>query len=363
MKAAVTLRLFTHKNTPQIAIQFRFDLDIKNYIKMIPNVKWTKTHKTFYIPYSNENEQKLLYYLNKNNITIHNLITKKDTITQIELTPTLNKDLSRFKHWLEEKRYSKNTINTYAEVTTFFIQYCYLKNDFDYRKRLIEQFNYDFIVKNKKSISYQNQCINGIKKYLEYKNYLVQDLAIQRPKKEKKLPIVLSTDEVKLLLDSTYNLKHKTLLSLLYSGGLRIGEALNLKLHDIDSQRMLIHIKNAKGKKDRYTLLAPSFLVMLREYYQQYKPTLFLFEGQNGSTYTSTSAQKLLKRSLHKAGIKKKATLHTLRHSFATHLLENGTDIRYIQELLGHSSPKTTMIYTHISSKKLSNIKNPFESL
>lgn len=159
------------------------------------------------------------------------------------------------------------------------------------------------------------------------------------------------------------HLKHKTLLSLLYSGGLRIGEALQLTLKDIDSKRMLIHIKNAKGKKDRYTLLAPSFLTLLRTYYKQYKPTHFLFEGKNGLMYSATSSQKVLKKSLYLAGIHKPVTLHTLRHSFATHLLENGTDIRYIQELLGHSSPKTTMIYTHVSSKKLSNIKNPFENL
>ncbi|WP_233702685.1 tyrosine-type recombinase/integrase [Hyunsoonleella flava] len=159
------------------------------------------------------------------------------------------------------------------------------------------------------------------------------------------------------------NLKHKTLLSLIYSAGLRIGEATNIKIKDIDSKRMLIHIKNAKGKKDRYTLLSSSFLELLRDYYKTYKPENYLFEGHNKQQYSSSSAQKILKNAAKKIGLKKRITLHTLRHSFATHLLENGTDIRYIQELLGHNSPKTTMIYTHVSETTIRKIKNPFDNI
>ena len=149
----------------------------------------------------------------------------------------------------------------------------------------------------------------------------------------------------------------------MYSGGLRIGEALNLKVTDIDSKRMLIHIKQAKGKKDRYTLLSLNFLILLRAYYKSYQPKKYLFEGQNGNQYTNSSAQAILKKALKKSNIKKDITLHSLRHSFATHLLENGTDIRYIQELLGHSSPKTTMIYTHVTESSLKKIRNPFDDL
>jgi len=153
-------------------------------------------------------------------------------------------------------------------------------------------------------------------------------------------------------------------LSLVYSSGLRIGEAISLKISDIDSDRMLIHVKKAKGNKDRYTLLSPVFLELLRTYYKAYKPKLYLFEGQDGGSYTASSAQQVLKKSVLQSGIRgKRITLHTLRHSFATHLLESGTDIRYIQSLLGHSSPKTTMIYTHVSENRLQNIKNPFDSL
>ena len=126
---------------------------------------------------------------------------------------------------------------------------------------------------------------------------------------------------------------------------------------------MLIHIKGAKGKKDRYTLLSISFLELLRLYYKTYKPKVYLFEGQNAEQYSATSAQKVLRNATEKIEIKKKVTLHTLRHSFATHLLENGTDIRYIQELLGHNSPKTTMIYTHVTETSIRKIKNPFDNL
>jgi site-specific recombinase XerD len=176
------------------------------------------------------------------------------------------------------------------------------------------------------------------------------------------LPNVLSKEDVIAIIAATTNLKHKALLALIYSAGLRISEALAMQPKDIDSKRMLIHVKNAKGKKDRYTLLSEKVLVILREYYNIYQPKTYLFEGQAGGAYSSRSAQTVLKLAVKKAGIDKPVSLHTLRHSFATHLLESGTDLRYIQDLLGHSSPKTTMIYTHVSSSSLKKIKNPFDS-
>jgi len=164
------------------------------------------------------------------------------------------------------------------------------------------------------------------------------------------------------IIDTTENLKHKTLLALIYSAGLRISEALNMKPKDIDSVRMLIHIKNAKGKKDRYTLLSEKVLLLLREYYLVYKPKEYLFEGQFGGIYSSRSAQIILKQTAEKAGIRKPITLHTLRHSFATHLLDAHTDIRTIQELLGHSNVKTTERYTHLSTAHINSVKSPLFS-
>ncbi len=340
------------------------------YIKKLPDVKWSQTHKTFYVPLTSKNKQELFQHLRIKNwfvdydqlrIDRKHKVDKINSIKLPVLTEHQKLDLERFKKWLQQKRLSQNTVNTYLEVTTFFIRYCLLKSTTNYSVRLIESFNYDFIVRENKSISYQNQCINGIKKYLEYKGIEIEQLNLKRPKKEKRLPMVLSLEEVKQLLDATHNLKHKTLLSLIYSAGLRIGEAINLKVNDIDSKRMLIHIKGAKGKKDRYTLLSSSFLELLREYYKTYKPKKYLFEGQVKEQYSSTSAQKILRSAANKIELKKPITPHTLRHSYATHLLENGVGLRHIQELLGHAKPETTMIYTHVARKDLLEIASPLD--
>jgi site-specific recombinase XerD len=306
------------------------------------------------------------------------------TVVSLELQPFINKssiaekrnshliaeipelyitDVRKFKKWLFQKRLSENTVHTYVTVTATYIRYALLKKADLFSMKTVAAFNYDSIFEPNKSISYQNQFISGIQKFFTYKGYAYEEIPIERPRKEKKLPIILSGAEIKAIFSTITNLKHKALLSLLYSAGLRIGEAITLEVTDIDSQRMLIHVRQAKGKKDRYTLLSPVFLKILRDYYVAYRPKKHLFEGANGGTYSNASAQKVLKNALFKAGIRKKATLHSLRHSFATHLLEKGTDIRYIQELLGHSSPKTTMIYTHVTQTSLKKIKNPFDDL
>ncbi len=187
---------------------------------------------------------------------------------------------------------------------------------------------------------------------------------IHRPKRAKVLPNVLSKEEVKKILDAHSNLKHKAMLSMIYSCGLRRSELLNLKFSDIDSKRNIVLLKNAKGKKDRIAPLSPKILAMLRTYYKEYKPKNWLFEGQKqGEQYSEKSLQSVLKQALQKVGITKPVTLHWLRHSYATHLLESGTDLRYIQELLGHSSSKTTEIYTHVSTKNIQQIKSPFDDL
>ncbi|MDD5152085.1 MAG: tyrosine-type recombinase/integrase, partial [Flavobacterium sp.] len=177
-------------------------------------------------------------------------------------------------------------------------------------------------------------------------------------------PNVLSKEEIKLILNAHSNIKHKAMLSMIYSCGLRRSELLHLRFSDIDSNRNIVLLKNAKGKKDRIAPLSPKILKMLREYYKDYKPAVWLFEGQiKGEQYSEKSLQSVLKQALQKTGITKPVTLHWLRHSYATHLLESGTDLRYIQELLGHSSSKTTEIYTHVSTKSIQQIKSPFDDL
>jgi site-specific recombinase XerD len=220
------------------------------------------------------------------------------------------------------------------------------------------------IEKRDVSISYQNQSINAIKFY--YEQVLgrpVRTYYIQRPKKPKVLPNVLSEEEVLLILNKMENLKHRCIISIAYSAGLRLGEVINLKPADIDSKRNYVIVRQGKGMKDRFSLLSSKVLEMLRIYYKEYQPKEYLFEGQFGGPYSATSIHNILKSAVEKAGIRKRVTVHTLRHSFATHLLERGTDIRYIQELLGHQSSRTTEIYTHMTQKGLGKIKSPLDNL
>jgi integrase/recombinase XerD len=186
---------------------------------------------------------------------------------------------------------------------------------------------------------------------------------IPRCKQRRKLPGVLAREEVELILSATKNLKHRAILMTIYSAGLRIGEATRLKVSDIDSRRMMIRVNEGKGLKDRYSLLGERNLEMLRRYWKAYRPQGWLFPGRSASGPVSTSAiQRVFKTSLEKAGIKKKASVHTLRHSFATHLLDSGTDLYYIQRLLGHKSAGTTSVYLHITGKDIGKIKSPIDS-
>ena len=200
-----------------------------------------------------------------------------------------------------------------------------------------------------------------------YKEILHRDQvvdAIKRPRKEQRLPLVFSREEVRRLLGAVPNIKHRMILALLYAGGLRVGEVVRLKPPDIDSQRMLIRVHQGKGAKDRYTLLSQAILTDLRAYWLKYQPQKWLFPGGRIDRHlTERSVQKVFARAVQAAGIHKPVTTHCLRHSFATHLLESGTDLRYIQELLGHASPKTTQIYTHVSRKDLAQITSPLDQI
>jgi len=335
-----------HKGTPRIAVYFEKNTELITRIKTFKDARWSPNNKYWHLPDTEANRLHFKLPL------AYTLLPNAEGIASIET----------FKRYLLSKRYSPNTINTYSEALKSFLTFCNTKAVKEITNEDVILYNNNYILKHNLSSSYQNQIVNAIKLYFKIvKDTSIEIDKIHRPKREKVLPNVLSKEEVIKIIDATENLKHKTLLALIYSAGLRISEALNMKPKDIDSVRMLIHVKNAKGKKDRYTLLSEKVLLLLREYYLIYKPKDFLFEGQFGGLYSSRSAQIILKQSAEKAGIKKAITLHTLRHSFATHLLESGTDLRYIQDLLGHSSPKTTMIYTHVSNNSLKKIKNPFD--
>jgi integrase/recombinase XerD len=281
-----------------------------------------------------------------------------------ELSDKAKESVNHFKRWLMQKRYSESTVKTYVGSIIVFLNYHKDKNIEELNSIDWENFNLEYIIKNKYSASYQNQVCNAIKLFFskEFGLYLPIE-KIDRPRREHLLPNVLSTEEVKKILSSCINLKHRAMLSLIYSAGLRRSELINIKLTDIDSSRMTLHIRQSKGKKDRVLPLSVKILELLREYFKAYKPREYLFEGQTGGMYGKRSIQLVFNNALKKSGIKKHASLHTLRHSNATHLLEAGTDLRYIQELLGHKSSKTTEIYTHVSQTKLQNIRNPFDDL
>ena len=205
------------------------------------------------------------------------------------------------------------------------------------------------------STSQQNQVINAIRFLYKFGlNKKYDKVSFKRPKSEKKLPKVVDNEYIKEKLNKINNLKHKTILTLTYSVGLRVSEIVNLKIEDIDSKRMLIHIKNAKGRKDRLVPLSSNVLNLLRDYYKKYRPKEYLFNGQSSLKYSIGSCQQIYKKYIEPDG-----HIHTLRHSFATSLLENGIDLRIIQKILGHSNVKTTEIYTHVSNQILNKVNLP----
>jgi integrase/recombinase XerD len=272
--------------------------------------------------------------------------------------------LAAMQRKLEIARYSQNTIETYLNATKLFFQHFPKKDPKDIRTEDIEAYQHELATVRKVSNSYLNQVVNAVRYY--YKDVLGDEYRvkfIERPRGEQKLPLILSKAEIGRLLVAHTNLKHRTMLSVAYSGGLRVSEILALKPSDILFDRGLIHIRAAKGKKDRMTLLARSAADLLKRYIEIHGPQEYLFPGQQGGPYSERSLQKVMESAMRKAGIEKAATMHTLRHSFATHLLEQGTDLRYIQNLLGHASSKTTEIYTHVSTKFLQGIINPMDAL
>lgn len=339
--------IIKHKNESRIAVYFEKNTDWNTRIKKLTDARWSNTLKAWHLPDTIENRLKFGLAQAKTSEAYH------------------QKEIVEFIRWLRSKRYSENTIKTYSEALKSFFAFFNNKSLNEITNEDVIHYNNEFILEKGLSASYQNQIVNAVKLFFVTQQNIKIDVdKIHRPKKSKTLPNVLSKEEVKLILDAHKNIKHKTMLCLIYACGLRRGELLNLRPTDIDSKRGLLIIRQAKGRKDRIVPISEKIIEMLREYYKMYKPKVWLFEGQTaGEQYSEKSLQNVLKQSLEKANIRKPVTLHWLRHSYATHLLEAGTDIRYIQELLGHKSSKTTEIYTHVSTKSLQKIKSPFDDL
>ena len=340
-------KLITHKGQKRIAVSFEKKTELITRFKKLDGAKWSATLQTWHLPDTKTYRQKFKLPPEK------------------RLSVEAQQQIEKFINWLRSKRYSENSIKTYIDAIRVFLYFFPEKPLNEIENEDIIIFNNEYILKNKLSASYQNQMVNAIKLFFQIiKNKKLNIELIHRPKKSKILPNVLSKQEVKTILEAHGNMKHRTMLSLIYACGLRRSELLNLKPNDIDSKRGILLIKQAKGKKDRIIPISKKIIELLRDYNKAYRPENWLFEGQHKvEQYSAEGLQRVLKQALQKANIKKPVSLHWLRHSFATHLLESGTDLRYIQELLGHNSSKTTKIYTHVSRKEIQNIVSPFDTL
>ena len=342
-------------------------------VEMIKTIKWHRWHpegKYWSFPNESGTLNQILNVFEGEEVFLDPSLENKLSAYVNAKEKVLKSSTTSYGHNFEDlrrelltRKYSRETVKAYLYYNLDFLSFTG-KNPFDITEEDIKNYLLYLAEERQSATSTLNQAINALKFYygtMLKKKFIYE---VKRPRKDKKLPVVLSQEEVAKILDSIDNIKHKAILMLTYSAGLRVGEVVRLKSEDIDSKRMLIYIKGSKGRKDRYTILSAKALEMLRQYWKKCKPTKWLFEGMRDGRYTSTrTVQAIFEHPKEKAGIKKNVTVHSLRHSFATHLLEAGTDLRYIQELLGHKSSKTTEIYTHVSSKAIGKIRSPLDSL
>lgn len=364
----IVLKKMVHRKHVQLIVQFPYNDFIKNRLKYDLNYSWSATHKGWYTLFNETAISKLKKVLDgKVTYTLDASLFQQIEVKQPRKPRNIseeNKEIIRlYVKYLYGKRYSESTVKTYFTFVADFFDYIQDKPIYKLSNKDVELFIEDVFVPRKMSISSQRQLISAIKLFKAfYPECEIDEVRLQRPKKSKILPTVLSKEEVVDLLRCTKNLKHRAVLAMIYSAGLRISELINLELRHIDVDRRQIIVKNSKGRRDRHIILAESFIPLLLNYINSYTPKVFFVEGLvAGKKYSAESVRGFLKLSVQAANITKRVTPHTLRHSYATHLLENGIDLRYIQELLGHAKPETTMIYTHVSKKDLLQIKSPLD--
>lgn len=370
---SITLYHLMIQDQKMIGIKFMPDKLVQALIKSLPGPKWSQRHNMAYIPNTKENLGIIyntfrgMVWINYNRFFANKPLNTYNEVVDVAWYRQ-RMPIADYRYCPEEyllklelKRYANSTVRTYVSFFEMFINHYKHKDLHTIDESDIRAFLQQLIQRNV-SNSYLNQAINAIKFYYE----VVMDMPnrfyeIERPRREYKLPKVISKEEVLSIIANANNLKHKCIISLLYSSGLRRSELLNLKPTDVDSKRMLVRVVAAKGNKDRHTLLSTTVLEDLREYYKEWKPQIYLFEGRKANRYSAESVLKIVKMSAKKAGVAQTVTPHVLRHSFATHLLESGVDLRQIQVLLGHGSSKTTEIYTHVATNTFNNIKNPLD--
>ncbi|MFB1021341.1 MAG: tyrosine-type recombinase/integrase [Vicingaceae bacterium] len=366
----ITLKHLMLKGEKKIGMQFYPNKVMNALVRSLPYVKFNKQFNMAYITNTKENLDLIFnvfrgvawvdgkyFFLNKT-LNNNNLAISKKTIQNI---PT--EIPAKYLDKLILKKYADNTVKVYCSMFKQYIRY-YIDKPIDELTELEIRAYLKHLVLAGKSDSYLGQMVNAIKFYYEIVLGMPNRFyEIERPQKRERLPKVLSKADVVAMIKGTQNLKHKCIIGLIYSAGLRRSELLALTIGDIDSKRMTIRVVDSKGRKDRITTLSNTILQLLRLYYKDYNPKDFLFEGQKGFQYTGASILKVVDQAAKRANIAQKVTPHMLRHSFATHLLEDGTDLRKIQNLLGHSSLKTTEVYTHLAINYQVDINNPLDSL
>lgn len=346
-----------------------FDRSFPELMKGIPGSRWTAKENCWHIPYQKDAYAQLKRLFGKAQIIV---LAKRPEVkkrkgkypSKIQYSSLdYKEELNRLEERLMIQRYSFNTIKVYKNFFAQYLAYFPDRHPEHLKKEDIVKFLLSSSKEKKWSDSAQNQAVNALKFY--YEKVLGQERTFYelRPRKSKRLPGVFSEEEVISLFKAIHNLKHKAILMVIYSAGLRIGESIRLRKEDIDFHRKTVFVKAGKGKKDRYSVLSDKVIKLLKGYLEAYNPAYWLFEGQDGGQYSNSSIQKIFRRGVKKAMVNPYSTVHTLRHSFATHLLERGMDLRYIQALLGHSSSETTEIYTHITRKARQKFVSPLDFL
>lgn len=362
MAVTITVSTCLYEGCEQARITFPYSHTAKECVKAFPGVRWSAENRFWYLK-DPDALPSLVAHLKVAGYRVRSLAKHEKPLEKKPL-PRANPLAGRFTQFLEARRYTRSTVATYG---TFIRQFLEFLNDTPPEAATqadAEAFLEYLVLKRRIAISTHRQAISALKQFSVFlPECKIAPEGLVRPHKSNQLPIVLGTAEVIRLLQVTRNLKHRTLLALTYGCGLRIGELLALELAQLDLPRRQVFIRDGKGRKDRQVVLADRLIPLLQNYLATYRPERYFVEGRPGQPYSATSVRALLKRNARRAGILKPITPHTLRHSYATHLLEKGVDIRYIQELLGHSKPETTMIYTHVSRKDLLNIKSPLDLL
>lgn len=353
---SITLKHLLINGKKCIGLQFDSDKVLGPMIESFIDIGWSKEFTMYYLENTKKNIHLIFktfrgvawvngnYFLTQRIINADNADIDVAWFRKRKLRTGFKACPEDYLLKLELKRYANNTVKAYVNCFESFINHYHDIDPLDINENDIRLYLQKLISEGK-SNSYVNQAVNSIKFYFEIVHGMPNRFySIERPRKEKKLPEVLSQDQIHAIIENTNNIKHRCIVSLLYSSGLRRNELLSLAVNDIDSKRLMVKVRSAKGNKDRFTVLSESLLDDLRTYYRSYRPKMFLFEGAKGGKYSASSVMNIIYRAAQKSGIRKRVSPHMLRHSFATHLLENGTDIRHIQLLLGHNSTKTTEI-------------------